>query len=80
MEQIKVYAEEERVGFDTMNMEVRRLYRENEGRLKGGDPLTKTAICLASKETPQRCLNIVNVATMPSIVTKTASRSFAWIR
>nr|CDS34301.1 amiloride sensitive amine oxidase [Hymenolepis microstoma] len=80
VEQIKVYAENERDGFDMMNMQVWHLRNESEGRIKGGDSLTRTAICISGESVPHRCLNVLNVASMPSLVTKNASRSFPWIR
>lgn len=68
-----------------MNMEVKQLLTEEEGRLQGGDQLTKTSVCLADKGSaadkgPSRCMNIANLATMPSLLTTNASRSFSWIR
>ncbi|KAM7539022.1 hypothetical protein Aperf_G00000057923 [Anoplocephala perfoliata] len=85
IEQTRVYAQHEKHGFDVMNMEVKRLLTEKEGRLEGSDQLTKTAICLGGKgvtvdKPNSRCMNIANFATIPSLLTEKSSRSFAWIR
>ncbi|VDO00081.1 unnamed protein product, partial [Rodentolepis nana] len=80
VERVKVFAEKARDGFATMSMQIERLRSESEGRIQGGDPLTKTAICISGETDPRRCFSVVNVAAMPSLVTTNASRSFPWIR
>uniref|UniRef100_A0A5K3EWE0 Amine oxidase n=1 Tax=Mesocestoides corti TaxID=53468 RepID=A0A5K3EWE0_MESCO len=76
-EQTRAFGEYENRGIDRMNMQVRRLATEKEGRVTGSDPTTINALCLASSS---KCLQVINFAPLRSLVSWNASRSFQWIR
>ncbi|KAL5970069.1 Amiloride-sensitive amine oxidase copper-containing, partial [Taenia solium] len=82
VEQTRVYAEGRKSGLDRMSMQVTKVRTEREGQFQGGDPTTSLALCLAgaTNAVNSQCLQIINTAPVPSMVSQNSSRSFAWIR
>ncbi|VDK40027.1 unnamed protein product [Taenia asiatica] len=82
VEQTRVYAEGTKSGLDRMSMQVTKVQTEREGQFQGGDPTTSLSLCLAGAASTvnSQCLQIVNTAPVPSMVSQNSSRSFAWIR
>lgn len=77
-----MYSEGKNDGLDRMSMKVTKLQTEHEGKFQEGDPTTSLALCLAGTtgRANSQCLQIINTAPIPSMVSQNSSRSFSWIR